>query len=198
MLPDQMRRKSETLRHNNSERALTATRDEPDAVAVRPSVAAMPGSDLQLARILLDGDVDQDRRRRVRSRYLKEGSKQELDARRAIARLLRSDSPLDRDLRTALAGLFDPDPPAWEQRKITIVSRRRGRRVDHVSNTQLAEHVREKVSAGATVTAAIGSAVEAFSVDEDTVKKIWGKYRPIFERVYGRLPRPGRRSRSPV
>src|SRR6516162_2516430 len=128
---------------NNSERARTATRDEPDALAVPSSVRAMPGSDLQLARELLGGYCDQDRRGRLRSRYLKEGSQEEVDARRAIARLLRSNDPLDRQLRTALAGLFDPDgPPALEQRKISIVWRRRGGHIDHRANTQIAEHIR--------------------------------------------------------
>jgi len=174
-----MRPKSKTPQPNNSERARTVRRDEPDAVAVPPSVRAMPGSDLQLARILLDGDAHEDRRGRWRSRYLEEGSQQELDARRAIARLLRSNDRLDRQLRTWLAGLFDPDAPAWE-RKITIVSRRRGRRVDHVSNTQIAEHVWGKVSAGRKVVVAINSAVEEFGVSEELVKQIWGKYRRFY------------------
>ena len=178
---------------NNSERARTATRDEPDALAVPSSVRAMPGSDLQLARMLLGGYTDQDRRGRRRSRYLKEGSQQEVDARRAIARLLRSNGPLDRQLRTNLADLFEPSPPAWEQRKIRIVSRRRGRPIDHISNTQIAEHVWEQVRAGAKVTAAIESAADEFGVEPETVTKIWGKYKRSLEDVYGpaRAPRSG-------
>jgi|SRR6516165_11859655 len=178
---------------NNSERARTATRDEPDALAVPSSVRAMPGSDLQLARMLLGGYTDQDRRGRRRSRYLKEGSQQEVDARRAIARLLRSNGLLDRQLRTNLADLFEPSPPAWEQRKIRIVSRRRGRPIDHISNTQIAEHVWEQVRAGAKVTAAIESAADEFGVEPETVTKIWGKYKRSLEDVYGpaRAPRSG-------
>ena len=179
---------------NNSERARTATRDEPDALAVPSSVRAMPGSDLQLARMLLGGYTHQNRRGRRRSRYLKEGSQQEVDARRAIARLLRSNGLLDRQLRTNLADLFEPSlPPAWEQRKITIGSRRRGRRVDHISNTQIAEHVWEQVRAGAKVTAAIESAADEFGVEPETVTKIWGKYKRSLEDVYGpaRAPRSG-------
>jgi len=179
---------------NNSERARTATRDEPDALAVPSSVRAMPGSDLQLARMLLGGYTHQNRRGRRRSRYLKEGSQQEVDARRAIARLLRSNGPLDRQLRTNLADLFEPSlPPAWEQRKITIGSRRRGRRVDHISNTQIAEHVWEQVGAGAKVTAAIESAADEFGVEPETITKIWGKYKRLLEAIYGpaRAPRSG-------
>ena len=163
---------------NNTKRAPTASRDEPDALAVPPSVYAMPGSDLQLAWMLLGGYVDVDHRGRRRSRYLKEGSQEEVDARRAIARLLRSNGPLDRQLRTALAGLFDPDP-AWEQRKITIGSRRRGRRVDYISNTQIAYHVWGEVMAGRKVVAAINSAVEKFGVSEELVKQICGRYRRV-------------------
>lgn len=178
---------------NNSERARTATRDEPDALAVPSSVRAMPGSDLQLARMLLGGYTHQNRRGRRRSRYLKEGSQQEVDARRAIARLLRSNGLLDRQLRTNLADLFEPSPPAWEQRKIRIVSRRRGRPIDHISNTQIAEHVWEQVGAGAKVTAAIESAADEFGVEPETVTKIWGKYKRSLEDVYGpaRAPRSG-------
>ena len=178
---------------NNSERARTATRDEPDALAVPSSVRAMPGSDLQLARMLLGGYTHQNRRGRRRSRYLKEGSQQEVDARRAIARLLRSNGLLDRQLRTNLADLFEPSPPAWEQRKIRIVSRRRGRPIDHISNTQIAEHVWEQVRAGAKVTAAIESAADEFGVEPETVTKIWGKYKRSLEDVYGpaRAPRSG-------
>ena len=178
---------------NNSERARTATRDEPDALAVPSSVRAMPGSDLQLARMLLGGYTHQNRRGRRRSRYLKEGSQQEVDARRAIARLLRSNGLLDRQLRTNLADLFEPSPPAWEQRKIRIVSRRRGRPIDHISNTQIAEHVWEQVGAGAKVTAAIESAADEFGVEPETITKIWGKYKRSLEDVYGpaRAPRSG-------
>jgi hypothetical protein len=174
---------------NNSERARTAARDEPDAVAVPWS-----GSDPQLARELLGGYCDQDRRGRLRSRYLKEGSQEEVDARRAIARLLRSNDPLDRQLRTALAGLFDPDgPPALEQRKISIVWRRRGGHIDHRANTQIAEHIRAERIAGKAFDDAIESAVEKFSVSEELAKQIWGRYRPLFENVYGPLPRRSRR-----
>ena len=141
----------------------------------------MPGSDLQLAWMLLGGYVDVDHRGRCRSRYLKKGSQEEVDARRAIARLLRSNGPLDRQLRTNLANLFDPDPPESEQRKIKIVSQGRGRYRDHVGNTQIAYHVWGEVSAGRKVVAAINSAVEKFGVSEELVKQIWGKYR----RVYG-------------
>ena len=142
----------------------------------------MSDSDLQLARMLLDGYVYEDHRRRRRSKYLKRGSRDELDARRAMARLLRSKNPLEHQLRDSLAGLFDPDPPESEQRKIEIAFQRRGKFRDHVGNTQIYDHVRNQLDAGGSVAAAITSAVEEFEVSEEFVKQIWSRYR----RVYGR------------
>jgi hypothetical protein len=150
----------------------------------------MSGSDLNLARALLDGVVEQDSGGRLRTKYLREGSPKELQARRALARLLGSDGPLDRWIRTNLAALFDPVPPGWEQRKIRIVNRQRGIR-DHVAATQIAWHVWEEVSSGKTVTDGIDSALRKFPSikDESSVKKIWGRYRPVLEQIYGQLPR---------
>jgi hypothetical protein len=68
----------------------------------------MSNSDLQLARTLLNGFVDEVRQR-PETRYLVKGCAEEVEARRAIARLLRSNYPLDRQLREHLADLFDPD-----------------------------------------------------------------------------------------
>ena len=141
----------------------------------------MSQSDLTLARVLLDGYVEEDHRGRRRSKYFKRGSRDELDARRAIARLLRSKNPLERQLRDNLAGLFDPDPPESEQRKIEIVFQSQGRYRDYVRKTQIAYHVWGEVSAGRKIVAAINSAVEKFEVSEELVKQIWGRYR----RVYG-------------
>jgi hypothetical protein len=177
-----MRRKIEKLRRisNNTERARTATRDEPDTVE-----EPLMGSDLELARALLDGYVEVDHRGGLHSKYFKRGSREELNARRAMARLLRSKIPLERQLRDTLAGLFDSDhAPEWkcEQRKIDIVFQGRGRRRDYVRNSQIAYHVWGETSAGSNVTAAINSAIEKFEVSEEFVKQIWGRYR----RKYGR------------
>jgi len=149
---------------------------------------AMSYSDLQLAWMLLDGEVEEAQGRR-RTRYLEEGM--ELKARTAIARLLRSEGPLDRHLRDSLAGLFDPNPPAWEQRKITIVGRRPGELKDHVRDTHIAYDIWEEVQRGGLVTAAIESAAEKFALSTDMVTKIWGGYLPLMERMHG----PHRRGR---
>jgi hypothetical protein len=201
MLPDQMRRKSKKLRRNKAERARTAVREKPDAgkrdaidtggsadtLAVPQPPRAMPGSDLQLARRLLDGFVEEGRQGRRRTRYLNKGSAMELEARIAIARLLRrKQAPLDNEVREHLANLFDP-AAAWQQRKIEFVSRRQGRHTDHVRNTQIASHIWGEVKAGGRVTAAVASAAKQLAISDDMAMKIWGRYRPLMEQIYGSL-----------
>jgi hypothetical protein len=146
----------------------------------------MPGSDLQLARDLLAGFVEEGRQGRRRTRYLDKGSAMELEARTAIARLLRSNAPLDKQVREHLANLFDPTA-AWQQRKIEFVSRRQGRHTDHVRNTQIASHVWDEVKAGGRVTAAVASAAKKLAISDDMAMRIWGRYRPLMERIYGPL-----------
>jgi hypothetical protein len=145
--------------------------------------------DLQLARMLLSGSVGRGNRNRLHSTYLKPGSPEELQARQTLARLLRSNDPLDRQLRTFLANLVDPAPRQWEPRTIRFVFRDKSQRVDSIANTQIAEYVRRLVCTSATVTEAIDRTVRRFGVQEDRVMKIWSNYRPVYERIYGPLPR---------
>jgi len=158
----------------------------------------MTDNDLQLARILLNGFVEVDRRGRPHSRYLEEGSADEAKARKAFTRILRSNNCLDRQLRTFLAELFDPDPVYGELRTIRIVFRKENRPPDRVANTHVAEQIYEDVKSGKTVTQAIVDASERFEFkSEDNVWEIWGTYRPVLEQIYGTLPRPrGRRSKA--
>jgi hypothetical protein len=154
--------------------------------------ARAPEPDLQMAWMLLFGFVEKDTHGRLHSKYLEEGSPEEQDARRALARLLRDrDSRLDRQLRIALADLFDPDPPRPEQRKIKLVARRRGGVRDDTASTQIAESVWSDVVGGKGVTAAINDTADKFHITDETAKKIWAKFRPLLEQVYG--PLPGRR-----
>jgi hypothetical protein len=184
-----MRRKIEKLRRNKAGRAGTAMREKrDDTLAVPQSLLAMPGSDLQLARKLLDGFVEKGHQGRLRTRYLERGDPLELQARSAIARLLRSKGPLDAQLRWHLADLFDP-VAAWQQRKIEFVSRRQGKKTDHVRSSQIASHIWDEVERGRRVTAAVISAAKKFALSDDMVKKIWGIYRPPMERAYGPLRR---------
>jgi hypothetical protein len=113
---------------------------------MRRKTQVLPDQDLQLARVLLAGFVEEDRRGNRRTKYLEKGSHDEMEARQAIGRLLRSNRPLDRQLRGELADLFDP--PAWGQRKIEFVSRRQGQHTDHVRNTQIASYVSHQVKGG--------------------------------------------------
>jgi len=138
----------------------------------------MSYSDLQLAWMLLDGEIEE-RQGRRRTKYLDEAV--ELEARAAIARLLRSEGPLDRQLRDSLARLFDPNPPAWEQRKIRIEGRRPGELTDHIRNTQIAYYIWDEVERGKRVTAAVESAAEKFALSADRVWQIWSGYRPLLE-----------------
>ncbi len=154
---------------------------------------AMSDSDLRLARALLDGFVERNARGRLRTDYLKRASPEELNARRAMARLLRGDQPLDRQLRESLAGLFDPAPPEWEPREIKLESRRPGRFIDHAAATQVAEYVWTEVSKGERVEDAVADAADHYARSGEAVMKIWGRYRQIFERIYGPLPRKPRR-----
>src|SRR5499427_10722537 len=87
---------------SNTKRALTASRGEADAVAISPTVLEMPGSDLQLAWMLLYGFVEEGRQGTLRTKYLEKGDPLELQARTAIARVLRSKAPLDAQLREHL------------------------------------------------------------------------------------------------
>jgi hypothetical protein len=160
---------------NNTKRTPTASRDEADAVAISPSVLTMPGSDLQLATMLLIGFVDRERRR-LSNTYLEKGCPDEVEARRAIARLLRSNHPL-RLLRVHLADLFDPDLVS-EARTIEFVFRRQGTPTNHIGNTEIAQNVWGQVKRGVRVTKAISNAANRFALSEDTIKKIWHIYRP--------------------
>jgi len=144
----------------------------------------MSNSDLPSARALLDGFVKQDSRGRLRQTYLRAGTREEKDARRALANLLRTDGNLDRGLRDSLANLFEPDPPV--QRKIQIVNRGRGKLVDHVAATQVVKHMADEIRGGSGVNAAIASAADKFSMSDEMVKRIWGRYRRTYD------PRGGR------
>ena len=159
-----------------SKRGAVDTSGGADTLAVPQSLLAMPGSDLQLARKLLHGFAEKGHQGRLRTRYLERGDPLELQARTAIARLLRSEGPLDAQLRWHLANLFDP-AATWHQRKIEFVSRRQGKKTDHVRNSQIASHIWDEVKRGRTASAAMISASEKFAISEDMVKKIWKKYR---------------------
>jgi hypothetical protein len=141
----------------------------------------MSHSDLPSARALLDGFVKKDKRGRLRHEYLVAGSRDEADARRALAKLLRGGGALDRGLRDSLANLFDPNPPAWEQRRIDIVNRRRGKLAARVAAAQVLKHMADAIRGGSGVNDAIASAADKFSMSDEMVKRIWGRYRRTYD-----------------
>jgi hypothetical protein len=147
--------------------------------------------DLSAARALVGGYVEEDAKGRLRSKYLRPGSREERDARQALARVLRDDA-LDRQMRHQLADLFDPPPSA--DRKLEFVNQRPGRHADPVARTQIAEYIYAQARAG-TVTKAIEAAILKFEVSEELAKKIWGSYRPLLESIYGPLARTSRRKK---
>lgn len=143
---------------------------------------------LMLAKVLLDGFTDYDARGLPFKKYIAD----ETEARHAIARLLREGEPLDWDLREKLAALFDPDThPAIAERKIVFSHRGRGQRQNYQANTAIAQHVWDAVTKGGPASAAILSAADQFKLDESTVKKLWRRYRRVFEAVWGPLGRGG-------
>jgi hypothetical protein len=153
---------------------------------MRARIIAM-NEDLMLARVLLGGYTDHDKHGLPCKKYLTD----ETEARHAIARLLRNQEPLDHDLREKLAWLFDPGMhPAIDHRKIVFAHRTTGPRENFGRNTAIAWHVWSAVTQGSSVNAAILSTADRFEMDESTVKKLWGKLRPIFEATWGKHRRP--------
>jgi hypothetical protein len=142
---------------------------------------------LILARVLLGGFIKEDKRGLPHKKYLIKNSADEQEALATLASILRSRDPLDRDLRDMLAALFDPKPGTHPvvERKIVFAHRTKGRRKNRAANTAIAWHVWREHKKGHTVRAAIESAVVRYGLDETTVKKLWGKYRRIFKRIWG-------------
>jgi hypothetical protein len=138
-------------------------------------------TNLQRAAVLLDGFVETDRGGRLRLKYLKDGSPDELLARRALATLLRSREGLNYRLRESLAELFDPTPHALQQRKLTFAFRRRGKTTDHYANAQVFVEVYEAIRSGSKTAEAIADIAERFDIGEDLVKRLWLKYRRVYQ-----------------
>jgi hypothetical protein len=148
---------------------------------------------LMLAKVLLGGYIENDARGLPRQKYLAKDA--ELEARSALASILRNQKPLDHDLREKMAALFDPAPDTHTavDRMMVFTHRVRGRRQNSMANTAIAWHVREAVTQGNPVAAAIQLAADQFGVDDSTVKKLWLRYRRTFEAIWG--PTSSSRSR---
>jgi hypothetical protein len=141
---------------------------------------------LMLAKVLLGGYTEYDTRGLPCKKYLEKDV--EPQARSALASILRDhEKPLDHDLRDKMAALFDltPDTHPAIDRKIVFVHRGKGQRQNSERNTAIAWRVREAITQGSPVAIAIQSAADQFGVDDSTVKKLWRRYRRLFEAVWG-------------
>jgi hypothetical protein len=140
---------------------------------------------LMLAKVLLGGYTENDTRGLPCKKYLEKDI--EPQARSALASILRNQNPLDYDLRDMLAALFDPAPDTHPviDRKVVFAHRGRGQRQNSARNTAIAWHVWGAFTQGCTVEAAILSATDQFKLDESTVKKLWLRYRRVFEAIWG-------------
>jgi hypothetical protein len=141
---------------------------------------------LMLAKVLLGGYTEYDTRGLPCKKYLEKDI--EPQARSALASILRDhQKPLDHDLRDKMAALFDltPDTHPAIDRKLVFVHRGKGQRQNSERNTAIAWHVWGAVTQGCTVDAAIRSAMDQFKLDESTVKKLWLRYRRVFEAIWG-------------
>jgi hypothetical protein len=140
-------------------------------------------TDETLIRVLLNGYVRHDEKGLRRQAYLESDGEDELAARAAMARHLRSDSPLTREQRDVLADLFDPDPGVAfrNDRRIIFQYRRRGRRSQHLANTQISQHIWERLCSGWNVESAVQDATTKYELSREDVFKIWSRFRPIYE-----------------
>jgi hypothetical protein len=144
-------------------------------------------SDETSAYVLLAGFVARDKKGLPQTSYLKPDSEEELAARAALARLLRRPYPLTEELRKQLAALFDPEPdthPAIE-RKISFRHRGRGRRPQHMRNTQIALRVWDRSDGGQPrkVEKAVQHAADEYGLTRDEVYKIWGPYKTLLKAI---------------
>jgi hypothetical protein len=135
-------------------------------------------NDLSLARTLLDGFIEYDKRGLPQQKYLTKTDDRE--ARQAIARVLLSERPLDRQLRDRLAYLFacEPLPGEWpllpERR---LIFKFRSKPHDSVRDTHIAKYVHDEiVSRKITEEEAFESAAEKFKMTEHNVKRIWQRF----------------------
>lgn len=141
-------------------------------------------TDETLSLVLLGGFVVEDKKL-PRIDYLKPDSREELAARAALARLLRKPAPLTAELREQLAALFDPVANAHPaiERRIVFRHRRRGKRPQHMRNTQIAHHIWDRLKSGWKVERAVKDAIDRYDLSREEIYRIWCPYRRLFEAV---------------
>jgi hypothetical protein len=147
----------------------------------------MTGADMSrdetTIRVLLNGFVRHDKNGLPRKEYLKPDSEEELTARATLARHLRSEAQLTREQRNQLANLLDPALEPENDRRLVFQHRRRGRRPQHMANTQIARHVWDRFRSGWGAERAVEHTMSTYKLTRERVYDIWSRYRPIFEKL---------------
>jgi hypothetical protein len=154
--------------------------------------------DVLAAQTFLIGYASEDHRGICHNKYYVAGSPEYESCRSALIRLLRDERPLNTGVRDTLADMFEAEPNAaecivdWARLE---VRRRVSHRPSDGADAQIAIFVLRKVRKGLNVDAAVVEAVNKFEVSREWVYRVWGRFKPLFER---RGPLPKRRARRTV
>ena len=138
-----------------------------------------------MSRALLRGYISEGDNGLPSSVYLHEGD-YEIECRRALATLLSSGNP-PKEILHLLANLFAPnDFERAAERTLVFKFRSRGRRMDHLRRSAIAQKVSDAIETKGSVDAAIASVAEELGGPEDSnfkkeenVRKIWQAYKPF-------------------
>jgi hypothetical protein len=143
---------------------------------------------VRLAYALLGGIPSQDDKGLPKQKYIEENSPAEKAAREALATLLVSDKPLDSLVRYLLAGLFDPrfhystrprhDKNKYEAERQLRFTKQSRRSVEHNRRLKIGYELwlrmgkpkKDAVLDRGTKTRAIEELIEAYRVDEKTIR----------------------------
>jgi hypothetical protein len=152
--------------------------------------------------VLLRGYVESKNDVPVTTRYWKDKSTDENRGREALVELLQSERPLTRDLRNTLAALLHPRENHYPggERRIKCEDRHPGNRPKTILHSMVAQHVYDAMKSGASVGDGIKGAREKFRLEDRMINRIWSRYRPHLEDMFGVLPQPHgqRKSRTPA
>jgi hypothetical protein len=155
-------------------------------------VATTPHEERQFVRILLQGYSTTTKDGRSYKHFWEDMSDEENAGRRILGRLILSGAPLTQEVREQLAALIDPNNNRYPSitRRIKFQEKTRGRKHNSFNDTLVARRIYDAVKSGRTVKEGVDDAAEWFVIGERQIRKIWGRYKPSFEIIYGQLPRP--------
>jgi hypothetical protein len=107
-------------------------------------------------------------------KHIEPGTEREREARAALSRVLRQRAPLDRFIRNHLARLIDPDGGSAQE--LVLKPRAAGHSADHLRDVHIAAGMADEVAAGASVTAAVESAMRLHGISIATAKRVWSEH----------------------